>query len=138
MKKRILFVCKHNSARSQMAEAFLQEFASSKFEVHSAGLEKGNLNPIVVEVMNEIGIDISMKQSNSVTQYLNKKIEFDYVITVCDKASGDKCPLFPGKGKKLHWGFEDPASAEGTYNDKLVSTRIIRDQIKEKIKSEFC
>lgn len=134
-KTNVLFVCIHNSARSQMAEAWLQKLGGEQYEVHSAGLEQGKLNPLVVEVMQEVGIDITQKKANTVAQYLAGDLQFDYVITVCDAANGERCPLFPGKVQRLHWGFEDPSSLSGTADDKLKTTRLIRDQIKEKVQS---
>ena len=134
MKKRVLFICIHNSARSQMAEAFLKNLAGENFEVASAGLEPGVLNPIVVEVMKEIGIDISGNKSKSVQEFVKSK-PYHYVITVCDETNAEKCPAFPGKAKRLHWSFPDPSSLEGHISEKLARTREIRDQIKQKIES---
>src|SRR5580692_12025843 len=94
MKKKVLFVCIHNSARSQMAEAFLNHVCGEEFEAHSAGLEPGRLNPIVVEAMGEIGIDISANQTKSVSEMLKSGRKFDFVITVCDEASAERCPVF--------------------------------------------
>jgi len=135
-KIRVLFVCIHNSARSQMAEAFMNQLGGDKFEAHSAGLEPGKLNPIVVEAMKEIGIDISGKKTQGVFDLLKNGEFFGYVITVCDEASGERCPLFPGAGKKIHWGFPDPSALQGSHDEKLQETRRIRDVIKEKV-AEF-
>jgi len=135
-KIRVLFVCIHNSARSQMAEAFMNQLGGDKFEAHSAGLEPGKLNPIVVESMKEIGIDISGKKTQGVFDLLKNGEFFGYVITVCDEASGERCPLFPGVGKTIHWGFPDPSALQGTHEDKLQETRRIRDIIKTKV-AEF-
>ncbi|MGM0509163.1 MAG: arsenate reductase ArsC [Fusobacteriota bacterium] len=132
-KEKILFVCIHNSARSQMAEAFIEEYAGDKYEVKSAGLTPGEMNPIVVEVMNEIGIDLSDKETNSVDEFYDNDEKFDYVITVCDEASAEECPVFPGSNQ-LHWGFKDPSGLSGSKEEKLKNTRIIRDQIKDKVK----
>lgn len=132
-KKRALFICVHNSARSQMAEAFLKQIAGDKFEVESAGLEPGKVNPIVIEAMKEIGIDISANKAKSVLGFIEQDKKFDYVITVCDESLGEKCPVFPGQGIKLHWSFEDPVSKEEPAEEKLIKTRIVRDQIKKKI-----
>ncbi len=132
-KKKVLFVCIHNSARSQMAEAFLEKYTNKKITVKSAGLTPGKLNPIVVKVMNEIGIDISKKKTNSVDEFWNKNIKFDYVITVCDEANAEKCPIFPGSNV-LHWGFTDPSGLDGNEKEKIKNTRLIRDEIKYKIK----
>ena len=133
-KKRVLFVCIHNSARSQMAEAFLKELAGDKFEVESAGLEPGKLNPVVVKVMKEVGIDISHNKTKNVFDFYKQGKQYDYVITVCDESQSGACPVFPGKGERLHWGFEDPSSFTGTEEDKLKRTRAVRDRIRTKIK----
>jgi arsenate reductase len=141
MKKRVLFVCVHNSARSQMAEAFLKQAGGGEFEVHSAGIEPGKLNPIIVQAMREIGIDISGNQTKSVSDMLNLGRTFDYVITVCDESSAERCPIFPGNTFRLHWGFPDPSSFQGTQEEKLARTREVRDTIKAKIASwhaEIC
>ncbi len=110
MKQRVLFICVHNSARSQMAEAFLREICGDQFEAHSAGLEPGELNPSAVEAMREIGIDISQKQTQSVFDVFKSGELFSYVITVCDETSAERCPIFPGVAKRLHWSFADPAA----------------------------
>ena len=135
MKKKVLFVCIHNSARSQMAEAYLKKSASKEFEVFSAGLEPGNLNPVVVAAMKQDGIDISKNRTKSVNEFLDAGVEFDYVITVCDESSAEQCPVFPGKGERIHWGFKDPSSLEGTFDEKLVRVKQIRDDIKSRISS---
>ena len=132
-KKRVLFICVHNSARSQMAEAFLKQMAKDKFEVESAGLEPGKLNPIAVEAMKEVGIDISENQTKSAFDFYKQGKQYDYVITVCDESQSGACPVFPGKGERLHWGFEDPSSFQGALEDRLERTRLVRDQIKQKI-----
>ena len=131
MKKKVLFICQHNSARSQMAEAFLNHLAGDRFEAESAGLEPGNLNPVAVEVMKEVGIDISNNKTKSVLEFHKKGKKYDYVITVCDEASAERCPVFPGI--KLHWSFEDPSKFTGTYKERLEHIRIIRNKIKKKI-----
>jgi arsenate reductase len=133
MKKRVLFVCIHNSARSQMAEAFLKQICGEEFEAHSAGLEPGKLNPVVVEAMQEIGIDISGNQIKGVFDYIKSGKMFGYVITVCDEASAERCPIFPGVTTRLHWSFPDPSSFQGTHEEKLAKTREVRDIIKAKI-----
>ncbi len=133
-KKRVLFVCVHNSARSQMAEAFLNALAGDRFEAMSAGLEPGTLNPLVVQVMKEAGIDISHNQTKSAFDLYKKGELFSYVITVCDAASAEICPLFPGLvTPRIHWSFADPSSFTGTYEEKLAQTRAVRDAIKTKI-----
>jgi arsenate reductase len=137
MKKKVLFICIHNSARSQMAEAFLNRICGEQFEAHSAGLEPGKLNPIVVEAMQEIGIDISRNETKAVSDIYNSGESFAYVITVCDEASAERCPIFPGVTTRLHWGFPDPSALAGNHNEKLVRIREIRDTIKGKIE-EWC
>lgn len=133
MKHKILFVCIHNSARSQMAEAFLKKFGGGHFDAVSAGLEAGKLNPNVVEVMQEAGIDISHNQTKSVFDLFTKGERYDAVITVCDAASAERCPVFPGKVKRLVWSFADPSSFAGTHEDVLGRTRKVRDAIKDKV-----
>jgi arsenate reductase len=135
MKKKVLFVCIHNSARSQMAEAFLNQVCGDTFEAHSAGLEPGKLNPVVVEAMREAGIDISGNQTKSVMDMIKSGQLFAYVVTVCDEASAERCPIFPGVTTRLHWGFPDPSAIEGTPEQKLARTREIRDTIKAKVQA---
>lgn len=137
MKTSVLFVCIHNSARSQMAEAFLKHHCPERFEAHSAGLEPGTLNPVVVEAMRERGIDISRNPTKSVFEMFKAGIVFEYVITVCDETSAERCPVFPGVTKRLHWGFPDPSSCQGSLAAKLERTREIRDTIEKKI-VEWC
>jgi arsenate reductase (thioredoxin) len=133
-KKRVLFVCVHNSARSQIAEAFLNALAGDRFEAMSAGLEPGTLNPLVVEVMKEVGIDISRNQVKSAFDLFKKGELFSYVVTVCDAASAEQCPLFPGLlTAQIHWSFADPSSFTGNYEERLAQTRLVRDAIKTKI-----
>lgn len=136
-KKRVLFVCIHNSARSQMAEAWLNHFCGEYFEAQSAGLEPGILNPLVVQVMEETGIDISAKKTQAVFDLFKKGERFDYVITVCDEASAERCPIFPGLAQRFHWSFPDPSKALGTEKEKLQQIRPICDEIKRKIE-EWC
>jgi len=133
MKRKVLFVCIHNSARSQMAEAFLNRICGEVFEAHSAGIEPGKLNPVVVEVMQEAGIDISGNKTKSVEVYLSQP--FAYVITVCDETSAERCPLFPGMTQRLHWGFPDPSAFRGTHEEKLANARAIRDRIKSRVEA---
>jgi len=129
----VLFLCTGNSARSQMAEAFLRKYAGDAFEAHSAGLEPTVLNPFTINVMDEIGIDISNQQSKGVEMYLGKK-HFEYLITVCDDADRN-CPTFwPGVHLRMHWSFEDPAKFEGSDEEKLAKFREIRDLLERKIK----
>ena len=134
-KKKFLFVCVHNSARSQMAEAFLNKYGSDRFEAESAGLEPGKLNPVVIEAMKEVGIDISQNKTKSVFDFYKQGKQYDYVVTVCDESQAEKCPVFPGTAatKRMHWGFDDPSSFQGTWEEKLAKTRLVRDQIKQKI-----
>lgn len=135
MKKRVLFVCIHNSARSQMAEAFLKQTCGNECEVYSAGIEPGKLNPIVVEAMREIGIDISHNAAKSVADFLAKEKAISHVITVCDETSAERCPVFPGNVIRLHWGFPDPSGFSGSPEEKLARTREVRDAIQTKIET---
>ena len=132
-KLKVLFVCIHNSARSQMAEALLKKIASDNFDVESAGLEPGTLNPLAVEAMREIGIDISQNKAKSVFEFFKQGKKYHYVITVCDESKAQKCPVFPGIKSQLHWNFEDPSGFTGTFEDRLEKTRKVRDNIKERI-----
>jgi arsenate reductase (thioredoxin) len=135
-KKRVLFVCVHNSARSQMAEAFLNNMAGHKFEAVSAGLELGELNPLAVEVMREVGIDISRNKTKSAFELYQRGELFSYVITVCDAKAAERCPNFPGLlTKRLNWSIDDPVSFTGTQEEKLEKTRRVRDAIKAKIEA---
>ncbi len=132
-KPKVLFLCVHNSARSQIAEAFLNALAPDKFIAESAGFEPRELNPLAIKTMAEAGIDISAKKPKAVFDLVKKGDFFAYVITVCDEASAERCPIFPGVTHRLHWSFEDPSAFTGTEEEKLAKTRIIRDQIKAKI-----
>ncbi len=133
---KVLFLCGHNSARSQMAEAFLKEVGRQAFEVESAGLELADrINPLVVEVMKEIGIDLEGKRMQRVFDLFQQGRLYDYVIAVCDAAKAGKCPIFPGVCKRLHWPFEDPATLEGTWEEKLEKTRLIRDKIRHQVET---
>ncbi len=133
MKKKILFVCVHNSARSQMAEAMVNTFASAGFEAESAGIEPGKLNPIVVDAMKDMGIDISSKTTKSVQDFIKQGKKYDYVVTVCDEANAERCPSFPGEGKRVHMGFPDPSQFKGSYEEKLAQIKVVRDQVRYKI-----
>src|SRR4051812_43623938 len=135
MKKNVLFICIHNSARSQMAEAFLNHLCGREFEAHSAGLEPGKLNPVVVEAMREVGIDISGNQTKAVSDMLKSGKSFAYAITVCDETSAERCPIFPGGTTRSHWGFPDPSTLQGSHDEKLARTRVIRDAIKAKVEA---
>jgi arsenate reductase len=132
-KTKVLFLCIHNSARSQMAEAYLKQLGGDKFHVESAGLEKGTLNPLAVEAMKEEGIDISQNETNDVFDFFKEGRTYNYVITVCDAGNSDKCPIFPGIHKKINWNFTDPSSLTGTHEEKLVVTRQVRDKIKQAV-----
>lgn len=136
LKHRILFVCIHNSARSQMAEAFLNKIGGDYFEAESAGLEPGNLNANVVEVMKEVGIDIAGNKTKSVFDLFKQGTLYNAVITVCDAASAESCPIFPGMVKRIGWSFTDPSSFTGTKAEILEKTRQVRDEIEAKI-NEF-
>lgn len=133
-KNQVLFVCIHNSARSQMAETFLNAFGGDQYHAESAGLEPGALNPIVVEAMKEAGFDISENKTKSVYDSSIEGKSYDYVITVCAETSAERCPVFPGKGKRFHWGFEDPSALQGDHAVQLQGTRLIRDRILTKVK----
>ena len=126
-KKRVLFLCTGNSARSQMAEGLLRQMAGNRFDVFSAGTQPKGMHPRSVEVMNEVGIDISKQTSKDVSTYLQEK--FDYVITVCDRAK-QQCPVFPG-AEPIHWGFDDPA--EALPETQLEPFRRVRDEIRHRL-----
>lgn len=129
----ILFVCIHNSARSQMAEAFLNHYDGQCLIAESAGLEAGKLNPNAVKVMQEVGIDISQKGTQEVFDLFKQGRLFQAVITVCDEASAEGCPVFPGVVRRLGWSFPDPSTFTGTDDEILEQTRQVRDQIKEAV-----
>lgn len=132
-KIRVLFICGHNSGRSQMAEAFLKDLAGQKIKVESAGLEPKPINPLVVEVMQELGYDLSQAKSDSVFDFFKEGRLYDYVITVCDQTVAGQCPVFPGITRRLHWPFTDPEALTGPHEEKLAALRAIRDQIREKL-----
>ena len=132
-KERVLFLCTGNSARSQMAEAFLRKYGEDRFEPHSAGLEPKGLNPLTIKVMSEVGIDISGHTSKGVDAYLGKVL-FQYLITVCDDADKNCPTVWPGVNKRMHWSFQDPAAVEGIEEEKLAKFREVRDLIERKIK----
>ena len=134
-KEKVLFVCIHNSARSQMAEELLRKLAGDRFEVESAGIEPGKLNPVVIEVLKETGIDITGKKTQAVMDLLKQGKLYSYVITVCDETSAERCPIFPGPAKRLHWGFTDPSKFEGTWEEKVVKTRVVCNEIGQKIEA---
>ncbi|MFH0849346.1 MAG: arsenate reductase ArsC [Candidatus Bathyarchaeota archaeon] len=133
MKKSVLFLCTHNSARSQMAEAYLNKLHGDRYEAHSAGIQPTRINPNVVKVMAEEGINISGARSKSVEEYLDR--DFDLVVTVCDGAR-ETCPVFP-EGELIHRGFRDPSSVTGSEEEALAQVRMIRDEIREWVKATF-
>jgi arsenate reductase len=132
-KKTVLILCTGNSARSQMAEGLLRYLAGDRFDVESAGVAPTQVRPEAIEVMREIGIDISKQRSKSVDEFAGE--EFDYVITVCDNAK-EQCPVFPGKTKRIHWSFEDPAAIAGEWDHRLDAFRKVRDEIETRL-TEF-
>ena len=131
-KKRVLFLCTHNSARSQMAEGLLRDRAGDRFEVASAGTEETRVHPLAIRAMSETGINISSQSSKTLDQFV--KDPWDYVITVCDRAN-ESCPFFPGGKERLHWSFDDPSAATGTEEERLQVFRRIRDRIDERIRA---
>jgi len=118
-----------------MCEAFVRHYADNRFEVHSSGIESGKLNPLVVQAMAEIGISMDGHYAKPAQQYIDRNEEFDYVVTVCDESSAERCPMFPGKHIRLHWGFPDPSAIQGTDAEKLAGIRPIRDDIQRKVKA---
>ena len=133
-KPKVLFLCTGNSARSQMAEGYLRYAAGDHFEPLSGGIEPKGVNPLAVEAMNEIGIDISHQKSKDVVSFLGQYIP--YVITLCEDAK-ERCPIFPRTFKFLHWGFDDPAAAKGSHEEKLAVFRRVRDEIARRIDREL-
>jgi arsenate reductase len=132
--KRVLFLCTHNSARSQMAEGFLRELGAGRFDVASAGTEARGLNPLAVQAMAEVGIDISLQESKTLDRYVNEP--FDLVITVCDEAN-EACPYFPNARERRHWSFPDPSAATGDDAAKFAAFVSVRDAIRERIEREI-
>ncbi|MEN3369125.1 MAG: hypothetical protein V7609_1268 [Verrucomicrobiota bacterium] len=135
VKSNVLFICIHNSARSQMAEAWVNHLGGDFFAAESAGLEPGTLNPLVVVAMQEAGINISKKKTQAVSDVLKSGKVFSHIITVCDETSAEKCPIFPGVAQRLHWGFPDPSALTGTHDEKMAGVRKIRDAIRAKIEA---
>jgi arsenate reductase len=125
-KRKILFICTHNSARSHMAEGLVNALYGERYEAHSAGTEPSQVNPLAIRVMAEIGIHISDHHSKGVEPFLDQ--ELDYVVTVCDHAN-ETCPFFPGGKERMHHGFQDPAAQDGTEDEKLAIFRRVRDEI---------
>jgi arsenate reductase (thioredoxin) len=134
LRSRVLFLCTHNSARSQMAEGLLRHLAGDRFEVMSAGTEATHVRPLAIRAMDEIGVDISSQESETLERYLREP--FDYVITVCDDAN-EACPFFPGAANRLHWSFEDPSRAEGSEEERLAVFRSVRDRIRDRVNTEL-
>jgi arsenate reductase len=130
----VLFVCIHNSARSQMAEAFVNA-RGGPVRAFSAGLEAGTLNPVVVAAMREAGIDIAHHRAKSVADPEIAGRAFDYVVTVCDEASAEACPVFPTRGARLHWSFPDPSAFAGDEASRLARTRDVRDAIRARVEA---
>jgi len=137
MKRDVLFICVHNSARSQMAEAFLNALCPDDFTAESAGLEPGTLSPLAIAAMREIGLDISSKETTGVFDLFKAGKRFSYVITVCDETSAERCPIFPGQARRLHWSFADPSALLGSWDERLAQARVIRDKIRTKVE-EWC
>ena len=131
MKQRVLILCTANSARSQMAEGLLRNLAGDRFEVFSAGAKPSVVNPLAIQAMGELGIDIHAHRSKHLNEFL--KQPFDYVITVCDTAA-ESCPIFPGPAQRIHWSFPDPAAVEGSQEERLASFRTVRDAIEAQLK----
>ncbi|MBA2432831.1 MAG: arsenate reductase ArsC [Chthoniobacterales bacterium] len=136
-KKKVLFICVHNSGRSRMAEAFLNAECEDFYEAQSAGLEPGTFNPLVAETMDELGLDIRQKPSQAVFDVWRSGPVFSHVISVCSESEAGGCPIFPGPTKRLHWTFPDPSKVEGDHEQKLAQVREIRDTIRARIK-EWC
>ncbi len=132
--RRVLFVCTHNSARSQMAEAFLSELGEGRFEVWSAGTEARGLHPFAVQAMAEVGIDISLQTSKTVDRFVDEP--FDLVITVCDEAN-EACPYFPNAKERRHWSFPDPSAVRGDDEARFAAFRFVRDAIRDRIQREL-
>ncbi len=131
----VLFLCVHNSARSQMAEAYLKKYCGNSARVESAGLEPGTLNPYVVRALQEDGIDISGKKTQDVFDLYKVGRRYRYVITVCSREAAERCPIFPGVAEKLHWPFPDPSEFTGTDEEIMAQVRDVRDAIKQKVQA---
>ncbi|HEX3111201.1 MAG TPA: arsenate reductase ArsC [Thermoanaerobaculia bacterium] len=131
MKKGVLFLCTHNSARSQMAEGLLRKMAGDRFDVFSAGTEATRVHPLAISAMREIGIDITDHRSKTLDELTGQ--HFNYVITVCDRAN-ESCPIFPGTTERLHWSFDDPSAATGSDEERLRAFRNVRDGIEERLR----
>jgi len=131
---RVLFLCVHNSARSQLAEAWLRELGEGRYEVESAGLEPGRLNPHVVRALQEVGIDICGKIPQSVFDLHQAGRRYDWVVTVCSPEAAERCPIFPGGGHRLHWPLPDPASFTGSEEEVMARVRELREAVREKVR----
>ncbi len=132
---RVLCLCVHNSARSQMAEEYIRLFGGDLFQVESAGLEPGRLNPRVVRALLEDGIDISGKKTRDVFALAREGRTYDYVITVCSKEASERCPVFPSRAEKIHWPFPDPSTFTGSDEEIMTQVRQVRDLIREKVRA---
>ena len=133
IKAKVLFLCTGNSARSQMAEAFLRKYGGDRFEAYSAGTEPKGINPYTERVMEEVGINLSGQRSKHIEEYMGK-VHFGYLIIVCDEAERNCPTTFPGVGQRLHWSFEDPAAFVGSDDEKLAKFREVRGRIEQQIK----
>lgn len=134
MKKRVLFLCMHNSARSQMAEAYLKKFGGDNFEVESAGFKPAPINPLVIEALHEDGIDISSNPTKGVFDLFKAGQIFHYVIRVCNIAAQEQCPIFPSMAEMIDWSFDDPSTFTGSHEEKMVKVREVREKIKAQVK----
>ena len=130
----VLFLCVHNSARSQMAEAYARRFGQDKLAVESAGLEPGALNPYVVKALQEDGIDISSHGTQDVFELYKAGRTYRYIVTVCSREAAERCPIFPGRAERFHWPFPDPSTFVGTEEEKMAQVRVVRDAIRDKVK----
>jgi arsenate reductase (thioredoxin) len=129
-RERVLFLCTHNSARSQMAEGWLRRLAGQRYEVASAGTEATRVHPLAVRAMAEVGIDLAGHASKTLDRFRNDR--WDWVVTVCDDAN-ERCPIFPGAAHRVHWSFEDPSRATGSDDERLVTFRKVRDEIRARL-----
>ena len=134
-KIRVLFICVHNSGRSQMAEALLNEMAGDRFHSESAGFKPTRIDALVVEAMGEVGIDLSKKKTQNVFKLYQEGNLYDYVITVCEESTENHCPLFPGVTRRLNWPFDNPEAFEGNHEEKLNQVRRVRDEIQARIRA---
>lgn len=137
MQNHVLFICAHNSARSQIAEELMRRHCGDTVRVESAGLKEGSLNPLAIEVLKEIGIDITGKETQDAFELYRNGRLFSHVITVCDDSNGEHCPVFPGGVIRLHWSLHDPATFEGSWEEKLERTRQVRDEIQKRVEEWY-